>query len=85
MISRLFTIKNNICATEYHSISCIANPAPLQLSITLINVPEKVYFLSVGNYMNSFFSAILSINRILAYNQRPFVLSWNELSVESLE
>ena len=31
------------------------NPAALQLTITLINVPEKVYFLSVGNYINSFF------------------------------
>ena len=55
MISRLFTKEQYLRDDQYHSISCIANPAALQLSITLINVPEKVYFLSVGNYINSFF------------------------------
>ena len=70
--------KNNICATEYdHSTSCIANPTALQLSITLIyvTVPERKSTFSPLGARLSLFSAILSINRILAHNQRPFVLS----------
>ena len=56
----------------------------VHMSLLMVQKHTNLWF-RVCSLKNNIFFAILSINRILAHNQRPFVLPWNELSMERLE